>query len=236
MPINRYIRNMQLEGWGKEAQAKLSQAHALIIGAGALGSVAGMYLAASGVGKITVCDFDNIDITNLQRQLSYTEDDLGKPKADTLASRMRSINSEITVEAVTAFVTEKNISLLRDLIASADVVVEASDNPPTKYMVTDTAEMLDTPYCLGGIAQYRGQAMSWRPGSPGYRSIFPDGADPGGYTPCSLGGVLGPLPGIIGSMQAAEAIKLITGIGQPLLARIFMIDSLTMTSHTISFE
>lgn len=234
--MQRYIRNMQLEGWGPEAQERVAKAHVLVIGAGALGSAAAMYLAASGVGRITIVDFDNIDITNLQRQLSYTEADLGKPKAETLAMRLRAINSEVEAVAINAMVSARNLAELRALMQQADVVVEGSDNPPTKYLVADMAESMLKPYALGGIAQYSGQALSWRPGAPGYRSVFPDGADAGGYTPCSVGGVLGPLPGIIGSMQAIEALKLITGIGTPLLGRLFTIDALTMTSRTFAFQ
>lgn len=231
--MNRYIRNLQLNGLGKEGQAALARARVLVIGAGALGSVCSMYLAASGVGHLTIADFDNVDITNLQRQLSYTEADVGKPKANTLAQKIGQINSEIEVTPIRAFVTAQTLELL---VSEADIVIEASDNPATKYMVTDCAERLGKPYALGAVAQWQGQALSWCPGHPGYRDLFPVGADEGAYTPCSIGGILGPLPGIIGSIQAAEAIKIITGAGQPLLGRLLLLDALTMKTQVIAFE
>lgn len=230
--MNRYIRNIQLEGLGKEGQEALSRARVLVIGAGALGSVCSMYLAASGVGHLTIADFDNIDISNLQRQLSYTEADTGQSKVETLAKKIGGINSEIEVCPVRAFITAQTIE---PLVADADVVIEASDNPATKYLVTDCSERLGKPYALGAVAQWRGQALSWRPGHPGYRDLFPVGADEGAYTPCSIGGILGPLPGIIGSIQASEAIKLITGAGQPLLGRLLLLDALTMTTQAVDF-
>lgn len=231
--MNRYIRNLQLSGLGKEGQEALSRARVVVIGAGALGSVCAMYLAGSGIGHLTIADFDNIDITNLQRQLSYTEADTGKSKAETLAKKIGEINSEIKVTPIRAFVTAQ---MLEELVVEADVVIEASDNPATKYLVTDCAERINKPYALGAVAQWQGQALSWLPGYPGYRDIFPIGADEGAYTPCSIGGILGPLPGIVGSIQAAEAIKLISGAGVPLLGRLLLLDALNMTTHIVAFE
>lgn len=229
--MNRYIRTIQLPEIGEEGQQKLLRSHVLVIGAGALGSIASMYLAGSGVGKITVADFDNIDISNLQRQLSFTEADLGKSKALTLADKLRAINSEIEVEAVNRFLKRGD---LEALIAGCDLVLECSDNPDTKYAVTDAAERLGIPYVLGGVAQWRGQVMDWAPGHASYADIFPIGADPNGYTPCSIGGVFGPLPGIIASIQATEAIKLLTGAGTPLLDRLLLFDALTLTPRLLS--
>lgn len=231
--MDRYIRNKQLSGLGTEGQTALSRARVLVIGAGALGSVSSMYLAASGVGYLTIADFDNVDITNLQRQLSYSEADTGKPKAEALARKIAQINSEIKVRPINALITKQT---LEPLMTDADIVIEASDNPTTKYMVTECAERLGKPYALGAVAQWRGQAMSWCPGHAGYRDLFPVGADERGYTPCSVGGILGPLPGIIGSIQASEAIKLITGAGEPLLGRLLLVDALAMTTRVVAFE
>lgn len=230
---DRYIRTIQLPEIGEAGQQRLLGSSVLVLGAGALGSVASMYLAASGIGHIRVVDFDNIDVTNLQRQLSYTEADLGRSKVMTLAERLRSINSEIEVEAVNQFVKPDDLAAL---MHGCDLVLECSDNPDTKYAVTTAAESLCIPYVLGGVAQWRGQVMDWAPGHARYADFFPIGADSNGYTPCSIGGVFGPAPGIVASIQAAEAIKLLVGAGHPLLDRLLLIDTLNMTFRTISFK
>lgn len=229
---NRYIRNIQLPEIGEAGQRRLLASSVLVLGAGALGTVASMYLAASGVGRIKVVDFDNIDITNLQRQLSYSEADLGKSKVITLTERLRAINSEIKVQAVNQFVKPDDLA---NLMQDSDLVLECSDNPDTKYAVTSAAEAQEIPYVLGGVAQWRGQVMDWAPGHARYSDFFPVGADSNGYTPCSIGGVFGPAPGIVASIQAAEAIKLLTGAGVPLLDRLLLIDTLKMTFRTISY-
>ncbi len=228
----RYSRNLLLEGFGEEGQQRLLGARALVVGAGALGSICAMYLAGSGVGHITVADFDTLDISNLQRQLSFTENELGQKKAAACASRLRSINSEIDIEPLDMLLTAENIdALIRDF----DIVAEGSDNPATKYLVSEACQRAGKPYCLGGVSQFYGQVMSWKPGFPGYSALFPDSAEPDGYLPCSVGGVLGPLPGVIGSLQAAEVVKILAGIGEPLFGRLLLFDALTMQSRTLQF-
>ena len=224
--MDRYIRHLQLDGFGPQCQQSLSQASVLIVGAGALGTVCGMYLAAAGVGSIHVADFDSIDITNLQRQLAFTEADLGKPKAETLAGKMRAINSQISA-------TVHSGRFAEDMLKGIDLLVEASDNPATKYIATDIAEASGIPYVFGGVAQWRGQVMCWAPGHRGYRHIFPEAAD--SYTSAAKGGVFSPLPGIIASIQAAEAIKIIAGTGTPLFDSLLMLDSRTMSFSKIEF-
>ncbi len=228
--MNRYIRNIQLPEIGQAGQNRLSASSVLVVGAGALGSVASMYLAGSGVGRLQIVDFDNIDLTNLQRQLSFAESDLGKPKALTLAEKLRAINSEIKVEAINRLIKPSD---LEELMGDCDLVLECSDNPATKYAVTEAAEKAGISYVLGGVAQWRGQVMDWAPGHAGYSDFFPIGADSQGYTPCAIGGVLGPVPGIVASIQATEAIKLLTGAGAPLLDRLLIIDALTMRANII---
>ncbi len=218
--MNRYIRHIQLEGFGEEAQRRLAEAKVLVIGAGALGTVVSLYLGAAGIGNLTIVDFDKIDITNLQRQLSYSEADVGRPKAETLAAKIRAANSTIKVEAMSLKLTPEN---LPDVIPGFDIVMECSDNPATKYAVTDTCEALGITYVLGGIAQYRGQVMAWRRGCPAYRDIFPNESD---YLSASQGGVLATTPGIVGSVQATETIKIIASIGTPLFSRLLLIDTL----------
>jgi len=221
--MNRYIRHIQLDGFGEEAQCRLAEAKVLVVGAGALGTVVSLYLGAAGVGNLTIVDFDKINITNLQRQLSYTEADVGYPKAETLAAKIRAANSTINVEAISMKLTPEN---LPDVIPGFDIVIECSDNPATKYAVTDACEALGIIYVLGGIAQYRGQVMAWRRGCPAYRDIFPDESD---HMSAAQGGVLATAPGIVGSVQATEAIKIIASIGTPLFSRLLLIDTLAPT-------
>jgi adenylyltransferase/sulfurtransferase len=226
----RYSRNTMLEGIGREGQQKLSQASVLVIGAGALGSIVSMYLAGSGVGTIGIADFDTIDISNLQRQLSFTEADLGKRKSEVTADKLMAINSNIKVNCIDKFITP---SVIKSIAADYDIIVDGSDNPDTKYMITDTCVELDKICVFGGISQYAGQVLCYKPGAVSYRDIFPEAAPAGGFTPCAIGGVLGPLPGIVGSVMAAEVIKLITGVGKPLINRMLLIDALTMSFRTI---
>lgn len=222
----RYSRNLLLTEIGQSGQIKLMQSSVLIVGAGALGSIVAMYLAGSGVGHIGICDFDTIDISNLQRQLGFTIDDIGKSKVDVLSRRLSSINSEIIVEPHEGLLRAEKA---HEIFKNYDVIVEGSDNPSTKYMVTDIANECEKPCVLGGVSGFDGQIMTLLPGQNRYRDIFPDAAPDDGYTPCSLGGVLGPLPGIIGSIQAAEVIKIITGAGETLDRRMLLINALNMT-------
>lgn len=220
----RYSRNIMLDGIGKDGQQRMSDASVLIVGTGALGSVASMYLAASGIGRIGIVDFDNIEISNLQRQLSFTETDIGMSKVEVTKNKLNGINSLISVEPYNLFLKPSDA---RKLIGNYDIIVEGSDNPDTKYMINDICVELSKPYVLGGVSKYSGQVMTWRPGHTNYRDIFPE-AETAGFIPCSIGGVLGPLPGIIGSIQATEVIKLITGAGDTLTDRFLTVDALTM--------
>lgn len=223
--MDRYIRHNQLEGFGPDAQRRLADATVLIVGAGALGTAAAMPLAASGVGHIRVVDFDSVDITNLQRQLAFTEGDVGKPKAESLAAKLRAINSSIDITPYCEKVSPSHFE-------GVDLVVEASDNPTCKYFVTDTCQAAGIPYVFGGIAQWRGQAMCWAPGHVGYRSIYPEGTN--AYLPASRGGVLGPLPPIIGAIEATEAIKILSGAGTPRYDSLLLLDARTLTISQIS--
>lgn len=226
----RYSRNTLMPEIGPEGQLRLLDSKVLIIGAGALGSIAAMYLAASGVGHITVADFDTIDISNLQRQLSFTTAQCGMKKVEALRRRLEEINPEIEINPIDGLVTARDID---SLVSSHNLVLEGSDNPSTKYLVNDSCGRCGIPYVLGGVAQWQGQVMSWHPGCTSYRDLFPEAAAEGGFTPCSLGGVLGPLPGIIGSTQAAEAIKILTGAGTPLYNRLLIHDLLNATTTTL---
>ena len=228
----RYSRTTMLPEIGEEGQQRLLGSTVTIVGAGALGTVCAMYLAGSGVGRIRLIDFDTIDVSNLQRQLSFSTADCGARKAEACAARMAGINPEVEVEVETAMLTRANAP---GLLARSDLVMEGSDNPSTKYLVTDTAVALGIPYVLGGVARWQGQVQSWVPGHRSYRDLFPESACEGGYLPCSVGGVLGPLPGVIGSMMACEAVKLLTGAGQPLLDRLLTVDALTMSAAVYGY-
>lgn len=227
----RYSRNLMLSEIGRPGQTKLLNAKVAIVGVGALGSITAMYLAASGVGEITLIDYDTIDVSNLQRQLSFSTADCGRFKAEAAEDRLAAINPEVHVTTIIKMITRTNGA---EILMGHDIVIEGSDNPSTKYLISDLCAELSIPYVLGGVAQFKGQVMSWRPGYPTYRDIFPEQAAEGGYTPCSIGGVLGPLPGIVASWQAAEVVKIITGIGKPLYSRLLLIDALTATSTTIN--
>ncbi len=228
----RYSRNIMLEEIGTEGQQKLLESSALLIGAGALGSIAAMYLAGSGVGRIGIADFDTVDISNLQRQLSFSESDCGSKKVMALTERLQAINKDVKVDTLDLFLSRKKLD---EIIADYDLVIEGSDNPDTKYMVAESCEQHSVAYCLGGVNQFTGQVLSWKPGCYGYKDIFADKGEGGGFLPCSLGGVIGPLPGIIGSIQATEAIKILLGVGEPLFNRLLIVDALNMHTTTLSF-
>lgn len=230
--IERYAREISLPEIGREGVERLLDASVLIIGAGALGTVAAMYLAAAGVGHIGIADFDIIGLSNLQRQLSFTEEDLGRPKALTLGSKIKAINSDTAVEIINKIMTGCNLA---EYLTRYDIVVECSDNPATKYLVTDTARRFVKPCIIGSVKGFIGQITTQIPEGPSYRDIFPDIPKQCDLTLCAPIGVLGPVPGIIASLQATEVIKIITGSGRLLSGRLLQIDTLSMTSVTIDF-
>lgn len=227
----RYSRNLLLPAIGPEGQEKLLGASVLVVGCGALGSITAMYLAGSGVGRIGLVDFDTIDISNLQRQLAFTLDDVGKPKAATLAAKIKDINPATIVDTHSTFLTSKQMT---SLLEPYGLVVEGSDNPETKCMVANACSEAGKPCVIGGVSGVNGQVLTQMPGHALYSDFFPEAAAPDGYTPCSLGGILGPLPGIVASVQAAEVVKIITGAGQTLVDRMLLIDALGMTFTQIS--
>lgn len=222
----RYSRNLLLPEIGESGQRALMRASVLVVGAGALGSIVSMYLAGSGVGRLGICDFDTVDLSNLQRQLGFTIDDIGCSKTEATARRLASINPDVIVDLHEGLLRPDKA---RELFLSYDIIVEGSDNPATKYMVSDIAADKGKPCVLAGVSRFDGQVMTFMPGGKTYRDIFPEAAPEGGYTPCSLGGILGPLPGIVGSIQAAEVIKIITGAGKTLDGRILIVDALNMS-------
>jgi len=231
--LARYQRHLSLAGFGPEAQATLQSSRVLVIGAGGLGCPILLYLAAAGVGRLTIIDADTVDVSNLQRQVLFTTVDAGQPKAEVAAARLRSLNPCIDIVPRVARLTRDNAL---ELIRAHDVVVDGSDNFATRYLVNDACVLANRPLIYGAIQGFEGQAsvFNYR-GGPTYRCLFPEPPAPGTVPNCSEAGVLGVLPGLIGTVQATETIKVLTGIGEPLSGRLLLWNSLTMTSRTLRF-
>lgn len=219
----RYARNISIEEIGLQGQERLCNSKVFILGCGALGSVVAAYLAGAGIGHITIADFDTIDISNLQRQIFYKTTQTGESKAQSLASHLRQLNPNINIQVIEKFIRPSD---LEELLPGHDIMIDASDNPSTKYMTDNVSRRLEIPYILGGVLATRGQVMTWIPGTTPYSDFFPE-SDPEA-TPCSMAGVLGPAAGIIASIQAAEAIKFIAKSGKLLTNRLLLIDTLTL--------
>jgi sulfur-carrier protein adenylyltransferase/sulfurtransferase len=232
--IARYARHLSLTGFGPEAQEKLKRGRVLVIGAGGLGCPALLYLSAAGVGRIEILDADRVDVSNLQRQVLYTEADAGQLKVEAATRRLRALNPLVEiVPRAERFSRENAIERLEGI----DVVVDGSDNFTTRYLVNDACVLAGKPFIYGAIHGFEGQAsvFNWQ-GGPTYRCLFPEPPEPGSVPNCSEAGVLGVLPGLIGAIQAAEAIKLLTGIGEPLSGRLLLWDVLTMTTRIIKLS
>jgi adenylyltransferase/sulfurtransferase len=231
--IARYQRHLSLSGFGPEAQEKLKRGSVLVIGAGGLGCPTLLYLAAAGVGRITIIDADTVDVSNLQRQVLFTTADTGQPKAEAAARRLLALNPLLDIAPVVARFTRDNALAL---VSAHDVVLDGSDNFATRYLVNDACVLADRPLVYGAIQGFEGQASVFNfKGGPTYRCLFPEPPAPGTVPNCAEAGVLGVLPGLIGTIQATEAIKLLTGIGEPLSGRLLLWNSLTMTSRTLRF-
>lgn len=221
----RYARNISVSGVGSRGQSRLLDARVCIIGCGALGGVAASYLAGAGTGHITLVDYDTIDISNLQRQITYSDSQAGESKALTLAHRLGELNPEVNVRPLQVMFTQHNGA---EIVGGHDFVIDASDNPDTKYLTDKVCHSLQIPYSMAGVLAMQAQIMTWVPGSARYSDIFPRSAG-AGFTPCSIGGVLGPLAGMAACIQALEAIKYITGAGRLLTDRLMVADCRTMT-------
>ena len=229
--LSRYARHLSLQGFGPEAQEKLKRSRVLVIGAGGLGCPALLYLAAAGVGRIVIMDGDCVDVSNLQRQVLYTSDDAGQLKAEAAARRLLALNPLIEIEPVAERFTRDNAL---ERLHECDLVLDGSDNFSTRYLVNDACVIAGKPFVYGAIQGFEGQASVFNyQGGPTYRCLFPEPPEPGTVPNCSEAGVLGVLPGLIGTIQATEAIKLLTGVGEPLSGRLLLWDSLTMTSRTL---
>jgi molybdopterin/thiamine biosynthesis adenylyltransferase/rhodanese-related sulfurtransferase/molybdopterin converting factor small subunit len=224
--ILRYSRHLIMPEVGMEGQLKLKAAKVALIGTGGLGAPLGMYLAAAGVGRIGLVDFDVVDFTNLQRQVIHGTKDVGKKKLDSAAETMLDINPYVEIDRhETALSSENALGILKDY----DIVVDGTDNFPTRYLVNDACVLLGKPNVYGSIFRFEGQATIFAyPGGPCYRCLYPEPPPPGLVPSCAEGGVLGILPGTVGLIQATETVKLILGIGEPLIGRLVLYDALAM--------
>jgi molybdopterin/thiamine biosynthesis adenylyltransferase/molybdopterin converting factor small subunit len=224
--ILRYSRHLIMPEVGMKGQKKLKAAKVLMIGAGGLGSPLGMYLSAAGVGTLGIVDFDVVDETNLQRQLLHYTKDIGKPKLESAKEKIRYINPNVKVITYETRLTSENAI---DIISGYDLVVDGTDNFPTRYLVNDACILLGKPYIYGSIFRFEGQITVFDPKlGPCYRCLYPTPPPPGLVPSCAEGGVIGVLPGIIGSLQALEAIKLIIEEGEPLIGRLLLFDALKL--------
>ncbi|MGD0364298.1 MAG: ubiquitin-like small modifier protein 1 [Bryobacteraceae bacterium] len=224
--ILRYSRHLIMPEVGTEGQLKLKSAKVLLVGTGGLGAPLGLYLAAAGVGRIGLVDFDVVDFTNLQRQVIHGTSDVGRKKLDSAADRMHEINPFVRIDKhEVALSSENALDILRDY----DIVVDGTDNFPTRYLVNDACVLLGKPNVYGSIFRFEGQATVFAyEGGPCYRCLYPEPPPPGLVPSCAEGGVLGILPGTIGLIQATETVKLILGIGEPLVGRLLLYDALAM--------
>ena len=229
--ISRYARHLIIPDVGIDGQKRLKAARVLLVGAGGLGSPLALYLAAAGVGHIGIVDFDVVDVTNLQRQILHGTKDVGRSKLASARERIADINPFVELTTYETALTSQNAL---GIIEKYDLVVDGTDNFPTRYLVNDACVMLGKPNVYGSVFRFEGQAsvFSTKDG-PCYRCLFPEPPPPGTVPSCAEGGVLGVLPGLIGTIQATEAIKLILGIGEPLVGRLLLVDALGAQFRTV---
>ncbi len=226
----RYSRHLIMPEVGLDGQKRLKAARVLCIGAGGLGSPLAMYLAAAGVGTLGLVEYDTVDFSNLQRQIVHGTSDVGRPKIRSAADRLKEINPEVAVEPHEVRFTSANAL---DIVAKYDIVVDGTDNFPTRYLVNDACVLLGKPNVYGSIFRFDGQATVFHPAvGPCYRCVYPEPPPPGEVPSCAEGGVLGVLPGVVGCIQATETIKLILGVGEPLIGRLLHFDALAMQFRT----
>jgi len=230
----RYSRHILLDEIGIEGQTRILGAHALVIGAGGLGSPAALYLASAGVGRITLADGDTVDLTNLQRQILHTRERVGQLKAVSGQSALAQINPEVTIVPISERLAGERLA---ELVADADVVLDCCDNFATRHAVNRACVMHRTPLVSGAAIRFSGQLSVFdmrHENSPCYHCLFPEGEDTE-ETRCAIMGVFAPLTGIIGAMQAAEALKIISGAGEPAIGRLLLLDGLTMEWRSVKF-
>ena len=229
--ILRYSRHLILPEVALEGQQRLKASRVLLIGAGGLGSPLALYLAAAGVGTIGLVDFDVVDVTNLQRQIVHGSKDVGRPKLESARDRLKDLNPHVHVEGYETRLTSDNaLEIVRDY----DIVIDGTDNFATRYLTNDACVILGKPNVYGSIYRFEGQSSVFATEEgPCYRCLYPEPPPPGLVPSCAEGGVLGVLPGLVGTIQATEGIKLLLGIGEPLIGRLLLIDALSMQFRTM---
>lgn len=232
--LSRYNRHIIMPSFGMEAQQKLQAAKVLVVGSGGLGSPMLLYLAAAGVGTIGIVDFDAVDESNLQRQVLFDVNDIGQPKAEVAGKKLRSLNPYINIVVHNTRLSAENALAI---VGQYDVVADGTDNFPTRYLVNDACVLAGKPNVYASVFQFEGQvAVFNHQGGPHYRDLFPVPPKPGLVQDCATGGVLGVLPGIIGSLQALEVIKLVTGVGELLSGKLYIFDALRFEGRTFKIE
>ncbi len=229
--VLRYSRHLIIPEVGVEGQRRLKDARVLMVGAGGLGSPIGLYLAAAGVGRLGIVEFDVVDETNLQRQILHGTKDVGRKKVDSARDRIRDVNPHVEVVAHETRLTSENAL---DIVREYDLVVDGTDNFATRYLVNDACVLLGKPNVYGSIFRFEGQSTVFcTKDGPCYRCLYPEPPPPGLVPSCAEGGVLGILPGLIGVIQATETVKLLAGIGEPLVGRLLLVDALSMQFRTV---
>ncbi|UER54998.1 molybdopterin-synthase adenylyltransferase MoeB [Kineosporiaceae bacterium SCSIO 59966] len=230
--VERYSRHVLLPGIGEQGQRRLAAARVLVVGAGGLGAPVLTYLAAAGVGTIGVVDDDVVDTSNLQRQVVHGTDDVGRPKVDSAVDALARLNPLVTVVPHRERLTADNALAV---LGGYDLVVDGADNFPTRYLVSDACSLLGVPEVWGSVFRFDAQvSVFWAGHGPTYRDLFPEPPPPGAVPSCAEGGVLGAMVGAVGSVMATEAVKLVTGAGEPLLGRLLVLDALAMTWRTVT--
>lgn len=230
--VQRYARHLILPEVGGKGQRKLLDTSVLLLGAGGLGSPAALYLAAAGVGRIGIVDFDDVDASNLQRQILHGVSDLGRPKVDSAEDKLLAMNPDVVVEKHNLHLNSENVL---DVFRNYDLILDGTDNFPTRYLANDAAFLLGKPLVHGSIYRFEGQLTMFdaAKGTGCYRCLFPTPPPPGAVPSCAEAGVFGVLPGIIGSMMAFETIKFVLGIGEPLVGRLLVFEGMDMSFRTL---
>lgn len=229
--IHRYARHILLDEVGAKGQARLRAARVLIVGAGGLGAPLLLYLAAAGIGHITLVDHDTVDLSNLQRQIAHTTAAVGRPKVESAAATAAALNPLVTIEPYSARLTAANAERL---IAAHDIVADGTDNFPARFLIADAAHLARRPLVSAAILRFEGQLAIFPPEGPCYRCLYPAPPPPGEIPSCAEAGILGAVAGVMGTLQATEILKLILGIGQPLVARLLLWDALTPRTRIIA--
>ena len=231
--LDRYSRHIIMDEIGPEGQAALLEGRVLVVGAGGLGAPVIQYLAAAGVGTLGIVDDDTVERSNLQRQVIHGDGDVGRPKVDSAADFVADLNPDVTVEPHERRLTPDNAG---ELIADYDLVVDGSDNFPTRYLLNDACRLADTPLVNGAVYKFEGQVTTIVPDGPCYRCLFPEAPDPGTVPDCATTGVLGALPGTIGCMQATEVVKLLADIGEPLVGTLLSYDAMDLGIERVPYQ